>query len=584
LIQSHQIFDDQGRWSPTILKEVGIDFTKLEIPKTLSEFCRGKYQALSPLFKRLISTVALAKAPLTLTRIQHLGIAMEKLDWKRLEKENLLAVDPVEHEIKLLNPIFADFIPQMLSEEDQSALHQNLGELFSQEHGTQEAAWYHLGLGQDSVENRFGHMKRYGESLLGRANWLEAARCLQIAADMSPSSEKKVEAILKKTRALFRTGQTSQALTLLEETQSILKKERENPLQWRWVQQTYREMANIYLKEDKLDLARESVQASRVLLEEHEDNPVEEMILDNFKASLLMREGKVKAAEAISAETHRKWSDLPVDQKKLALNNELASIYLAQGKWAPAKSLFKELEKFFGEIGNHSKQAYSLYGWAEACYGLKEYEEAAQTYHDCAKLSRGIKNEELLFHTFNGLGNIAFFQKNWEGAARYYQEALDLAQHHASLDSTVAIAINLSLVLRLQGDYGSAQLYLQHVIASLEQQVPPTLHQLHFLVHGYAELGKLKLAINHFIEARDAFRDAARLVRIHPPLERFRFQAGFGLAETAIHLERISEAQTVLTELEKENLNQEEREELEALKKKLGPNTPRVPGAKIHRL
>ncbi len=568
LIQSHQIFDNQGRWSSTILKEVGIDFSKLEIPQTLSEFCQAKYSLLNPKFQKILSFIALTKGSLTTAHFQHLGLEMKPLDWKRLEKENLVSVDPVDGEIKLLNPSFADFIPKTISSKALSALHQSLGELFLHEPATQEPACYHLGLGLGSREQRFEHLKQHGESLLQRSAWLEALRSFTLAAEIAPNSEKKVEVILKKSRALFRIGNTAEALSLLTETKSILKQERENPLQWRWVQQTYREMANMFLKEGKLDLTRESLQASRVLLEEHEDNAVEEMILDNFKASLLMREGKIGDAEKISADTYRRWQALPTELKQQVLNNEIATIYLSQRKPELAQPLFQEQAGFFGQIRNLSKQAYALYGWAETFYALKNYDEAVQKYHACANLSREIKNEELLFHTFNGLGNIAYFQKDWERAANYYQEALELAQHNASLDSTVGIAINLAMVLRFQGDYGQSQMYLQHVIATLEAQFPPSLNQLYFLVQGYVELGRLKLAINHFIEARDAFRDAARMVRNHPPLARFRFLAGIGLAETSFHLERPSEAQTVLMELEKENLTPEEKKEFEDLMKK----------------
>src|SRR5205814_9514263 len=103
LIQSHQIFDEQGRWSPTLLKEVGIDFGKLAIPKTLSEFCRNKFTALPPDYQKLVAMVSLAKAALNTSKVQQWGLELSKLEWKRLEKENLLSADPISGELKLLN-------------------------------------------------------------------------------------------------------------------------------------------------------------------------------------------------------------------------------------------------------------------------------------------------------------------------------------------------------------------------------------------------------------------------------------------------------------------------------------------------
>jgi serine/threonine protein kinase/tetratricopeptide (TPR) repeat protein len=568
LIESHQIFDEQGRWSSSLLKEVGIDFNKFEVPKTLAEYCRTKFFSLPQNCQKILSALALAKASLDISLPGKLGFQFEKKDWELLEKEKIVRVDPASGELKLQNPAFRDCISQHLDSLTFASLHQALGDIFREDPRTQEAAWYHLGFGLGNPEERFRYLIQYGDALLSHNLGLEAAKAFGQASEVTQTLENRVDANLRRVRALFRGGHHSEALKLSEETQILLKEERKNPQAWRWVQKTFREMGSIYLKAGRLDLAHESLKVSRVLLEEHEEeNLVEQMVLDNFRASLLMREGKLAEAQVICEETHSRWRTLPIEMKKQILNNELASIYLAQGKKDKAKLLFQEQAHFYEEIGHSAKRAYALYGWAESSYALKEFEEAIPIYQACLNLSREIKNEELLFHSFNGLGNITFLQKDWASAAQHYQEALELAEHNANLDSSVAIAINLAIVLRLQRDYGSAHLYLKHVIETLESQFPPSLHQLQFLTQGYLELGELNLEMGTWVESRDAYRDAVRLVKHHPGLERFRFQALSGLVRADQHLERNQEVQSVLQDLEKGTLLASEKEQLEKIKK-----------------
>src|SRR5262249_43249457 len=142
------------------------------------------------------------------------------------------------------------------------------------------------------------------------------------------------------------------------------------------------------------------------------------------------------------------------------INNELANIYLVQGKVKEARDFLSQQIKFFQEVGNLTKQVSSLYGLALCCYSLKQYDEAIKIYQSCLELSRSLKNEEMLFHTFNELGNITFFQKNWNQAAEYYQRALELAQHLSDVSNSIGITINLANVLQEQGDSLSAGLYL----------------------------------------------------------------------------------------------------------------------------
>jgi tetratricopeptide (TPR) repeat protein len=565
LLQSHQIFDSQGRWSASLLKEVGIDFNKLKVPRTIEEYCESKFKNLSTKGQKLLSIVAISKAPLDRALLPSLGLEINPEEWRTLEIENLIDLDRI-WEVKLFNPSFREWISKNIPASTLASLHQGLGELFQKETDTQDAACYHLGLGEGNREERFQYLIQYGEFLLQRYRWLDAARAFEEATSFAPSPEKEVEGSLNRVRALFRARLNTEGLQVLEQTQSLLKKERDKSGQWRWIQQTFREMGNIYLKEGRLDLARESLKASQVLLEEHEENTVEEMILENFRASLLLRAGNLQEAYRISEENHRRWEELPLDKKKQVLNNELPSLLLYLNKKEEAKAFFIEQNSFLEKIGNKAKRADALYGWAESAYSLKEFEEAIQKYQECVDLSREIKNEELLFHAFNGLGNIAYVQSDYEAAIRYYQNALELAQHYGDVDSSVGIAINLSLVFRLQGDLGSAQLTLKHVVDTLEALSPLSYTQLHFLTQAYLEAGLIHREHFKWIEARDAYRDAIRLVRNHPILERFRFSSLLGLAQTAPALERDSEAQTVFKELEKGNLTEAENEELEKIK------------------
>jgi serine/threonine protein kinase/tetratricopeptide (TPR) repeat protein len=567
LIETHQVFDEQGRWSSLLLKEVGIDFRRLRVPKTMGEYCRNKYVGLSSSAQQLLSVVALTQAPLDRIKLMKLGLGFEPSDFETLQKENLIQIDPVQGEMRLANPSFRDWVPQNVEASIVASLHQALGDLLSQDLKTQEASWFHWGHGMGNRNERFDFLSRYGDALFQQNRWIEAAHVFQAASFLAPDPEEQVRTILKKVQTLFRLGRHAEALRCLEESRTILKKERENPQHWHWVQQTLREMTSLYLKEGRMDLARESLEASRVLLEEHETNPVEEMILENFKVSLLLREGKLKEAQSLSELTYQNWQSLSDESKRQVVNNELASIYLAQGMQKEAKSLFQEQAEYCQKIGNLSRRAYALYGWAESCYSLKEFGEAIKVFQECIKVNREIKNEELLFCCMNGLGNISYLQNDLENAVHYYQDALELAQHCTNVDGSFAIAINLALVFHLRGDQGSAHIFLRHVIDTLENLVAPSLPQLQYLIQAYLELGRINLDSSQHTEARDAYRDATRLIRKYPALERFRFSALLGLIQADLQLKRIQESQTFLAEVAEGNLSPAEIEELEKIKK-----------------
>ncbi len=565
LIKSRQLFDEQGRWSFSLLHDVGIDFSKMQVPHTLTEFCQNKYEQLSPQARRMFLTVSLARAPLTILDLKRLGFDQNSEDWRVLQKENLIAMDP-SGDIRLLNPNFQDWVPSNEDPQTITSLHQRLGELFQSEESRKEAGWFHLGFGTENSHDRFKALLQFGNSLLTQNRWLDAIKGMEAALELAKDAPEQVEVRLCLIRPLFRSGQTNHALKILEETNLILKKERENPNQWRWVQQTLREMGNIYIKEGKLDLAHESLQASRVLLEQHEDDPSEEMILDNFKASLLMREGKLNEAASISQKSYDLWNSWPLENKSRVLNSELPYIYLAQGKLAEAKELFFNYHQFFAQIGNLQKESYALYGLALCSFSLKEFEAATHICEKCGELCRKTNNKELLFHVFNELGNMAYEQKDWSKASEEYRHALELAQYLSDIHSSIGIAINLALVLHRQGDSSGAGLYLKHVIETLETQPSLSLFQLQFFIQGYLTLGKLMVEDLKWIEARDAFRDAMHLVRSHAALERFRFSALIGLVQSEISLKRGEEAEKVLAELSKISLAPQEKEEVEKYK------------------
>lgn len=573
LIRSHQIFDEQGRWSPAMLRDVGIDFDKLQVPKTLNDYCRAKYERLTPEGRRVMDVISVSRAPLERTKASKLAGTTDVAVWDLLKEEGLVDTDPISDEARLLNPSFREWIAANTDRTRLAELHQSLGEAFLMESVHEEAAHFHLGFGTSGPEERHRHRMISGDAMAARHRWLDAAEAYSDGARLAPDPERRVDGVLKQVRALFRVGRSAEALKILEEMRESLKSERANPERWRWVQQTFREMASVFLKEGRWSLARESLQASQTLLEEHEgegsEAVVEEMILANFKASLLMREGRVADALKISEEADARWRQLPEDLKKKILNSELPSLRMAQGNFAEARRLFKEQAEFFERIGHLTKRAYAYYGWAESCYFLKDFSEAVRLYKVCLDAARDLKNEEILLHAFNGLGNIAYRQKEWDKAIENYQNALELAQHQANLDVSVAIAVNLAIVYRIQGDRGRARLYLKNVIDTLESQVPPSLSQLQFLTQGYLELGKVELENGDAVEGRDAYRDGARLVRRHSALERFRVPALLGLAQAAIDLKRSDEARAALTDLEKGVLTPDERKEYEEKRKRL---------------
>lgn len=567
LIMSQQIFDEKGRWSPELLKELTVDFSNLEVPKTLKEFCEKKYRALPPECQKILIALALAKYPLTRPLFEQMGYNnASRCQWTLLEEEDLVSFEPTSGSYRLLNPSFQEWIQQNVPPHTLVSVHQDLGAAFSRSRESEEAAWYHMGFGLSDKNARYRYLLNYGDALLKKTRYLETLRIYDAALALAPSRENRVEIQLQKSRALFFAGRHHEALKLLEELQTILKKEGNNPQQKSWIQQTYREMCNIYLKAGRLDLARESLQVSSILLDESPVYTFEKMTLDNFKGSILMREGKLWEAAAICEETRRLWESWPLEDKKKVLNNELPTIFLSMKDADRAKNLFQADASFYQAIGNTTKRAYCIYGWAESCCALQQFDEAANIYRFCIDLSRELKNEELLLHAYTGLGNIAYFKKDWKTCLEHYQHSLELAQHRLHSDYSIAISINIAIVFRHLHDLENAELYLTHVIEILEGKGSLNLHQLELLTQSHVELAKVQAENDRWLEARDSYRDALKIARHNASLSGFRIPAGLGLVKAAQKMDRPREAQKVLQELEKLDLSGEDRERLEEMK------------------
>jgi len=569
LIQSHQLFDEKGRWSSLRLQEIGIDFGRLEAPQNLNDYCRSKYARLSPDAKNALLAIALSEAVLHERDLCDLGVRLLPRDWEHFGEERLIERSE-SGTLNLLNPNFREWVPREISPETIASTHQKLADLFSGDPLRQEIAWYHLGSGIRPQAERFRALLQYGDFLFVKSRWHDSARVFEEALNLASSATEKVQASLRWIRPLFRAGKHQEALEQLEQANEILMSEKENPQQWRFIQQTLREMTSIYIKEGRLDLAHETLHGSKILLEQHEENPQEKMVLDNLRASLYMRDGMLEEAAALSEANQVAWLAWPLEQQREVLNNELANIYLAQGKIEKAKNILLSQAAFAEKTGQLSRQAHALYGLAHCHYLQDEFAEAIKVYQACAKLSRQIKSEELLFHTFNEMGNIAYLQKDWVRASENYHHAMDLAEHLGDVNSSVGIAINLGMLLQLQGDSPNAKLYLRHVIDTLQIQPAPSLHQLQFLVQADIALGRLHCKELKWMDARDAFRDAMQLVRSHAALENFRTSIFLGIAQADVYLKRIDEAKMLMKDLEKQALAKDEIEDVQEIKRLLG--------------
>jgi tetratricopeptide (TPR) repeat protein len=565
LISSHQIFDEAGQWSPSFLKEIGINFQKFQVPKTLNEYCKNRYNNLPKDCRKILIAVAIAKAPLERNFLKKNNLGVTLNDCTLLEETGLICSDPITGKIKLNNPSFYDWVPQYVEPAILAEVHQTLGEYFLSEE-KKAVAWAHMGRGTGSKEERYRYLNQSGDSLLKKTQWLEAAQIFETASLLAPSQEDCVGANLKRSQALLLAGHHEEAIKVLQETQTLLKHEKENPGQWRWVEQTFAEMCHFYLKASRLDSAREALHISKVLLEEHGGDPIEEMILENYQASLLFREGKLEEAIHLFETTREKWESFPLEIKKRVVNNELGAVYLAKGRSKEAKSFFQADSAFYQASGDLTKRALAIYGWAESCCHLQQFVEAEKIYEFCVDLSRELKNEELLFHAYAGLGNIAYFQERWDLCVDYYERALELAQRQLHSDYHFAMSINLAIAHRHLKDYSSARMYLQYVLDALEPQTSPSLRHLTFLAQTSLELGKVYSESEEWIEARDAYRETLRIARHYEALQYFCFPASIGLLKVVIKLERIKEYQSLLRDLEQMKLSVEERKGVDELK------------------
>jgi len=573
LIRKGLLFDSHGRWKATSYEDLGVDFSKIEVPSTLSEFLWGQFKARSEAEKKILKVFALLGRETSLEEVALLTQLQAVPEIvAHLIQEGILEREERTLSYDFKNPLLRKAIVEGLKPEEKASVHKKIAKTFETQAPHAMEALFHLsqsGQGTESLKA----LIELGERSLAEGRTAEAKEYLRQAYASSHKMDlnTQINVALKLGDALLKEGEIKAAGELFDSVRSQLKEIKSQGENIPWKIDVYEKLGVIYLKRHEPDQAKEIFSSALALLEEFKLPATKKLILENYLGRTRIVEGKLDEALKIFEATDKAWrEELKEEERKEVLNNDLATVYHLKKDSAKALSQFHKDLKFYQSIQHHFLTARTHYHLGEVHYALKDLKNTIEEYKRCVEISKAHRYYELLLRAYNGLGNVYNLNKDVENSLHYYSRALSISQKIQDLNSQAAIAANMGIIYNESGHFDQAYPHLTNAVFLLERIPQKTAYQLYFLARAKLEMGDVLRKMKKYEAGRDALRDALKLAQdneslkgqlywVHGALVRLYTDQGRG--EEA--LEGLGQAR----ELAKEKEENEDLQELERLLK-----------------
>ncbi|MBL7684547.1 MAG: sigma 54-interacting transcriptional regulator, partial [Deltaproteobacteria bacterium] len=588
LIGKGLLFDSQGRWKASTYEDLGIDFSKIQIPTNLSDFLVGQFESRNSSEKKILQHLAILGRASVIEEISKLSqVECTPEIMAHLTQESILTrSDNAHYDFK--NPLFRKAILSACSPEEQQRLHQKIAEAFQSQPHLEQEMLYHQAFSGNSKES-VQALITLGEKALQESKTAEARDYLEKAYQHSSSLDvsTQMNVALKLGDALLKEGDLNEASKLFDQIRLRLKDVKNLKENLSWKIDVYEKLGVIYLKRHQPDQAKEIFSSALALLEEFDLGISKKLILENYMGRARIVEGKHDEALKIFESTYQSWkNDLTENERKEVLNNDLATVYHLKQDFPKALDQFKRDLEFYKSIGHHFLTARTHYHLGEVYYGLKDIPHTIEEYKHCVEISKAHRYYELLLRAYNGLGNVYNIEKDIENSLHFYSRALAIAQKIQDINSQAAIAANMGIIYNESGDFDQAHPHLYNAIYLLDRLPHKTAYQLYFLARAKLEMGDVLRKQKKFETSRDALRDALGLIEQNPTLKSQNYWIHAALTRLYVDQKRQDEAQESFSKAQGFASEKEEKEDLSEIEKSLkgqvtttieAPQTKRTP-------
>ncbi|MBI2339709.1 MAG: sigma 54-interacting transcriptional regulator [Deltaproteobacteria bacterium] len=596
LLRHDLLLDASGRWAGPTLEDMKIDFEKIKAPKTVSELLLRRLEKLDAEERKIVEWMAVFREALSPSTLELLAeIRRPQTHLLNLAREDILSRQVVEGGYFFKNILMGDVIYEGLPLEARRKMHDAAARYLEKTKGSEEKILLHRGKGTGDKEavsalcelaglqtkkGGFGEAEKILETAWGRAQ------------KMDPKTQIAVEIQLAESQVKVR--RYTEAINHYLHLKGLL--DRSLPAGGAGKERiaVYEKLGDLYARLDQYPKALELFDAAIGWLDPVGVGPpgagppgagppglkpgdrTARMILENHRANIFMKSGKLDEAEALFRKNQLLWEKgFTAEEKTGVANNHLAYVLILQKKYGEAKVEIDKQIAFFRKNENPYWLARAHYLYGDLYYQQmimvhtgKERErdkaESISAFEECHRIAKGIDSFDTMLRAYNGIANLYFHEKEYVQSREYYERALALARRQEDYEAAAAISLNLGNIFRLQKQYADAYSYLVYTVNTLEGADPKNYQIWFFLLNACDFLAEVHRETGEFEKALALLSRAEKILGEQPPLAPYRFYIHLDFSKTYAQQGKREEAvrhyekavQMAKTDTEKEELKE----------------------------
>jgi len=570
LIAGGGLFDERGRWKEAIFEDVGVDFSKAAIPRTVGDLLLERASALSPESKIVLEALAAAGRAAT---------AAELREWAGINESHAVVAELVRGEIldrtdgfavRFHNGLMGQTLYDSMSASQRQALHDRIAAALSRTGGAEEEMLDHASRGSNSAA-ALDAAVALGEKALKAGRGELAASFLGRALALAPEDDvERTVAVQMKLGEAYLIGHDYTAATEhFSAVEALITACAQSPAMARWRGEVLVRLGGTYIKLAQFDRARASLHDAKAALEQAGGEPSRELTIENFLGSIHYSEGRLDEAKNIFEKT-RETAMLLSPGFEPVTNNDLGIVLTARGEFDDAQRILGEDLKQAEGLGDDLLVGRAHYNQAQLAQAKGQYKEAVEAYKRCIDVCRRSHNTELMLRAYNGLGNAYQISGEADQSIAFYERGMALHEMTGDLRGGSAIAINMGIVEASRGKVEAALDHLVPAVEFLRSMPGKGASDWAALSRGLLELGDIARKGGRFDEARERLEEARGIASRVGQAAPQRFWIMETLAEVAHAQGRAGEFSDLMAMLGPLATSAVEKESLGELKARVG--------------
>ncbi len=572
LIEGGGLFDEHGRWNEAIFEDVGVDFTKAAISKTIGGLMLGRVMQLEGNALGFLQALSAAGRSATATELG---------GWAEVEGPGRVAMQLVSQGLldraegfsfRFHNSLMGQVIYDSMTYERRTSLHDAIAARLKAAGGSDREIAWHISRGSDA-KAAFDAAFSLGEAALKVGRGEEAAKHIGRALDLVDASdmEKRVEVQMKLGEAYLIGHDYSAAAEHFSTVEAMIAASAGSEAMARWRAEVLVRLGGTYIKLGRFERSRAALHDAKAALAQAGPDLRLDLTIQNFLGSIQFLEGNLEGARQTFTDTMLAAKTIPQEDSKKITNNDLGMVLTALGDFSNAKGVLSKDLAAAEELGDDMLISRAHYNLAQLAQSMQDYQAAIESYKSCIEVCRRSHNMELLLRAYNGLGNAYRVTENSDQSITFYERGMALHERTGDLRGGAAIAVNMGLVESSRHRPDAA---LDHLIPAVEylRSLPEkTAADWAALSRGLLEIGDIAREAGRLDEARMRLDEARGIAFQVAQAAPQRFWILSTMAEVAHAQGRKGEFSDLLGMIEAMASTDAEKKTLIDLKSKAGP-------------